>query len=289
MALTLPAIPDWDWTGRGEVVRGQRPAPIVLAGAWSEHGYGPHRNRSLPLQPPPPPPKFSTILLPALLQSHASKTLFLPGEQRLESRGEVCTDLRPRLCVIQRASNGYGFNLHSERARPGQYIRAVDEDSPAERAGVLAKDRIVQVNGMMVEGKTHSQVVAAIKAGGSETRLLLVDADTDAYFKRCRVAPTVDHLTGPLPEPVINGGMEEKVNGRRPNGAERDSKLSISPSPSSASSNTSLTTLPANTPPEGLVSGAIPSSQPESAAGQGARPPETSQQESAPYGLDQEK
>nr|XP_019958550.1 PREDICTED: Na(+)/H(+) exchange regulatory cofactor NHE-RF1-like [Paralichthys olivaceus] len=114
------------------------------------------------------------------------------------------------------------------------------------------------VNGVSVEGKTHSQVVAAIKAGGNETRLLVVDADTDDFFKRCRVAPTVDHLTGPLPEPVINGGMEEKANGRRPKEAERDSKLSISPSPSSASSNTSLTTPPANTPPEGLMTDAIP-------------------------------
>lgn len=58
---------------------------------------------------------------------------------------EACTELRPRLCVIQRGSNGYGFNLHSERARPGQYIRAVDEDSPAEKAGLQPKDRIVQV------------------------------------------------------------------------------------------------------------------------------------------------
>lgn len=58
---------------------------------------------------------------------------------------EVKAELRPRLCVIRRGSNGYGFNLHSERARPGQYVRAVDEDSPAERAGLQAKDRIVQV------------------------------------------------------------------------------------------------------------------------------------------------
>ncbi|XP_058509229.1 Na(+)/H(+) exchange regulatory cofactor NHE-RF1 [Solea solea] len=174
--------------------------------------------------------------------------------EKKESRSE----LRPRLCVIQRGSNGYGFNLHSERARPGQYIRAVDEDSPAERAGLLAQDRIVQVNGVSLEGKTHSQVVAAIKAGGSEARLLVVDPDTDAFFKKCRVAPNLDHLTGPLPEPVVNGGMEEKVNGRQAKEAERDSKLSISPSPSSASSNTSLTTPTTNTPPEGLMTEAIP-------------------------------
>lgn len=184
---------------------------------------------------------------------HVEKKLSINSEKEV-----LCAELRPRLCVIQRGSNGYGFNLHSERARPGQYIRAVDEDSPAERAGLLAKDRIVQVNGQSIEGKTHSEVVAAIKAGGREVHLLVVDPDTDAFFKKCRVAPTSDHLTGPLPEPAINGGMEEKVNGRKAKEAERDSKLSVSPSPSNASSNTSLTTPPANTPPEGFIADAIP-------------------------------
>ncbi|XP_011476646.1 Na(+)/H(+) exchange regulatory cofactor NHE-RF1 isoform X2 [Oryzias latipes] len=182
--------------------------------------------------------------------------LVLP--ERTPMGEEVCTEPRPRLCVIQRGPNGYGFNLHSERARPGQYIRAVDEDSPAERAGLQPQDRIVQVNGVSVEGKAHSDVVAAIKAGGRETRLLVVDPDADAFFKKCKVRPTSEHLTGPLPEPVVNGQTEEKVNGRVTNNAERDSKLSISPSPSSASSNTSLTTPTANTPPEGLIANTIP-------------------------------
>ncbi|KAM4635359.1 Na(+)/H(+) exchange regulatory cofactor NHE-RF1 [Polymixia lowei] len=178
------------------------------------------------------------------IHSHVEKKLSINSEQ------EVCSELRPRLCVIQRGPNGYGFNLHSEKARPGQYIRAVDEDSPAERAGLQPKDRIIQVNGMPVEGKTHSEVVAAIKVGGDVTRLLVVDPDTEGFFKRCRVAPSTDHITGPLPEPVINGDMEEKVNGSVAKEEERDSKLSVSPSPSNASSSTSLTTPPTNTPPE---------------------------------------
>lgn len=62
---------------------------------------------------------------------------------------------RPRLCVIQRGPGGYGFNLHSERARPGQYIRAVDVDSPAESAGLLPKDRIVEV-GAVIMGCTST-------------------------------------------------------------------------------------------------------------------------------------
>lgn len=64
------------------------------------------------------------------------------------------------------------------------------------QSSFLNKKLLPQVNGVSVEGKTHSEVVAAIKAGGSETRLLVVDPDTDAFFKRCRVAPTSDHLTG---------------------------------------------------------------------------------------------
>uniref|UniRef100_A0A8C8IJE5 Na(+)/H(+) exchange regulatory cofactor NHE-RF1 n=1 Tax=Oncorhynchus tshawytscha TaxID=74940 RepID=A0A8C8IJE5_ONCTS len=123
-------------------------------------------------------------------------------------------ELRPRLCVIKKGPHGYGFNLHSEKARPGQYIRAVDEDSPAQRSGLLAKDMIV--NGMTVEGKQHSEVVAAIKSGGEETSLLVVDTDTDAFFRRCKVAPTPEHLTGSLPEPVISTNysyLEPGING----------------------------------------------------------------------------
>ncbi|XP_029492384.1 Na(+)/H(+) exchange regulatory cofactor NHE-RF1-like [Oncorhynchus nerka] len=187
------------------------------------------------------------------LHSHVEKKLSINSEKDVQS------ELRPRLCVIKKGPHGYGFNLHSEKARPGQYIRAVDEDSPAQRSGLLAKDMIVQVNGMTVKGKQHSEVVAAIKSGGEETSLLVVDTDTDAFFRRCKVAPTPEHLTGSLPEPVVNGDMEKTVNG---NGklvkeVEQDSKLSISPSPSNTSSNASLTTPPTELS-EPVIMGAIP-------------------------------
>ncbi|XP_030646225.1 Na(+)/H(+) exchange regulatory cofactor NHE-RF1 [Chanos chanos] len=167
----------------------------------------------------------------------------------ISSEKDFKSEPRPRLCVIRKGSNGYGFNLHSEKARPGQYIRAVDEDSPAERAGLQPKDKIVQVNGVSVEGKQHSEVVAAIRAGGDQTSLLVVDPDTDAFFKKCRVIPTEEHLTGPLPEPVANGDgdMDKKVNGKV--SQEAEPKVSVSPSPSNASSNASISTTPTVTPP----------------------------------------
>ncbi|XP_041672524.1 Na(+)/H(+) exchange regulatory cofactor NHE-RF1a [Cheilinus undulatus] len=137
--------------------------------------------------------------------------------------------LRPRLCLMKKGPTGYGFNLHSEKSKPGQFIRAVDEDSPADRAGLKPKDKLIEVNGMCVIGMQHSEVVAAIKAGGDESRLLVVDAEAEEYFKRCNVVPTEEHLTGPLPEPVTTMATEEEE-------AAEEIKRSVSVSSSGASS-----------------------------------------------------
>lgn len=117
---------------------------------------------------------------------------------------------RPRLCHMKKGTSGYGFNLHSDKNKPGQFIRAVDEDSPAERAGLRPQDKIIQVNGVPVLGMQHSEVVAAIKAGGDETTLLVVDAEAEEFFKRCKVQPTEVHLTGTLPEPVSGRASDEE-------------------------------------------------------------------------------
>ncbi|XP_017598760.1 PREDICTED: Na(+)/H(+) exchange regulatory cofactor NHE-RF1 [Corvus brachyrhynchos] len=135
-------------------------------------------------------------------------------------------ELRPRLCHMKKGPDGYGFNLHSDKSRPGQYVRAVDPGSPAEAAGLAPHDRIIEVNGVCMEGKQHSDVVAAIKASGNETRLLVVDVLADEFFKKCKVVPSEQHLTGPLPEPVANGDMGKE------NGGELQSS-SVSESPSS--------------------------------------------------------
>ncbi|XP_016312240.1 Na(+)/H(+) exchange regulatory cofactor NHE-RF1 isoform X2 [Sinocyclocheilus anshuiensis] len=154
---------------------------------------------------PPPVPERNGEIFP----------VHIPAVEKLRtsmsSETDLKTQLRPRLCVIEKGPNGFGFNLHSEKSRSGQFIRAIDDDSPAQRSGLRPKDRIIQVNGVSVEGKQHAEVVAAIKAGGDNTSLLVVDQDTDAFFKKCRVMPIAEHLTGPLPEPVVNGDMEDKA------------------------------------------------------------------------------
>lgn len=136
------------------------------------------------------------------------------GDQNEPSEAEESQperrELRPRLCFMKKGANGYGFNLHSDKSKPGQFIRAVDPGSPAEASGLRAQDRIVEVNGVCMEGKQHGDVVSAIKAGGDEAKLLVVDRETDEFFKKCKVIPSQEHLDGPLPEPFTNGEIQKE-------------------------------------------------------------------------------
>ncbi|XP_056090300.1 Na(+)/H(+) exchange regulatory cofactor NHE-RF2 [Rhinichthys klamathensis goyatoka] len=127
-------------------------------------------------------------------------------EEALSEVDAVTKDLRPRLCHMTLGEQGFGFNLHCKKSHPGQYIRSVDPDSPAERAGLRPKDRLIEVNDCSIEGLRHAEVVALVKAGGTETRLLVVDPDTDELFNRLGIVPTSTHLKEDCVDgPIIEG------------------------------------------------------------------------------------
>lgn len=76
------------------------------------------------------------------------KCLFLISQEVQPSSDSSSRDppeLLPRLCLLTRSDTGYGFNLHSERSKPGQYMRALDPGSPADRAGLKPQDRLIEV------------------------------------------------------------------------------------------------------------------------------------------------
>lgn len=58
---------------------------------------------------------------------------------------------------MTKGEKGYGFHLHGEKGKNGQFIRKVEPGSPAEAAGMRAGDRVVAVNGVNVEKQTHHQ------------------------------------------------------------------------------------------------------------------------------------
>ncbi|XP_029368091.1 Na(+)/H(+) exchange regulatory cofactor NHE-RF2 [Echeneis naucrates] len=101
-------------------------------------------------------------------------------------------DLRPRLCFLTIGERGYGFHLHGERNRGGQFIRKVEPGSSADLAGLRSGDRVVEVNGENVENEAHHQVVNRIREVPHRTRLLVVDRDTDDFLRRRGLACTED-------------------------------------------------------------------------------------------------
>uniref|UniRef100_A0A8C7XAS1 Na(+)/H(+) exchange regulatory cofactor NHE-RF n=1 Tax=Oryzias sinensis TaxID=183150 RepID=A0A8C7XAS1_9TELE len=149
-------------------------------------------------------------------------------------------ELLPRLCHLLRGEEGYGFNLHSDKKKTGQFVRTVDPNSPAERAGVRPGDKIVEVNGVNIGGLRHSEVVELIKSRGHEVRLLVVDQETDELFRRLQITPTGKHITGGVSCDV--GGLNATVfvsqvpqdDDRRVSDPFIDSGLSLSPTAAEA-------------------------------------------------------
>lgn len=68
--------------------------------------------------------------------------------------------------------DGYGFHLASETGN--QFIRKIDEKSPAERAGIKDGDRLIGVNTTCVIGLTHKEIVSLIRQSDNEVALILV-------------------------------------------------------------------------------------------------------------------
>ncbi|EMP36909.1 Na(+)/H(+) exchange regulatory cofactor NHE-RF2, partial [Chelonia mydas] len=143
-------------------------------------------------------------------------------------------ELRPRLCHLKKGPSGYGFNLHSEKSKPGQFIRSVDPDSPASKAGLRPQDKLVEVNGINVEGMKHSEVVSNIKSKENEAKLLVVDPETDEYFKKLGIIPTEEHIKGGIPQPISNGSAQTQEGESEKKDPFEESGLNLSPTAAEA-------------------------------------------------------
>ncbi|KRX91916.1 Sorting nexin-27 [Trichinella pseudospiralis] len=110
-----------------------------------------------------------------------------------DSSGDDCSsstqDSQPRFCnsdlhnvYIQKAENGFGFNVRGQVSEGGQYrsingqlfaplqhVSAVIKNGAAEQAGLLRGDRILEKR-----SATHKQVVDLIKSSGDELILTVI-------------------------------------------------------------------------------------------------------------------
>jgi Na(+)/H(+) exchange regulatory cofactor NHE-RF2 len=126
----------------------------------------------------------------------------------MSSRGITPESPCPRLCHLVKWPDfdGYGFNLHAEKAKSGQYIGKVDDDSPAQLAGLREGDRIIEVNLVNIANENHRQVVERIKSIPNETKLLVIDELADKWYKENKIIvkstqSNVIHYKTPVPRP----------------------------------------------------------------------------------------
>ncbi|XP_003745088.1 sorting nexin-27 [Galendromus occidentalis] len=93
----------------------------------------------------------------------------------------------PRVVTVVKSETGFGFNvrgqvseggplksINGELYAPLQHVSAVLDGGAAEKAGIRRGDRILEVNGVNVEGATHKQVVDLIKSGGDKLKLTVI-------------------------------------------------------------------------------------------------------------------
>jgi len=91
----------------------------------------------------------------------------------------------PRLCHIIKWGDGQGFGFHllADKKKEGHFIGKLDPQSPADSAGLLLGDRVIEVNGVNINSENHKQVVERIKAVPDETKLLVIDAQTALEYR----------------------------------------------------------------------------------------------------------
>ncbi|XP_041493878.1 Na(+)/H(+) exchange regulatory cofactor NHE-RF3 [Microtus oregoni] len=112
---------------------------------------------------------------------------------------------QPRVVVIKKGSNGYGFYLRAGPEQKGQVVKDVESGSPAEAAGLKNNDLVVAVNGESVETLDHDGVVEMIKKGGEQTTLLVVDKEADSIYRLARFSPLLYCQSQEVP----NGSVKE--------------------------------------------------------------------------------
>ncbi|XP_049735838.1 Na(+)/H(+) exchange regulatory cofactor NHE-RF3 isoform X1 [Elephas maximus indicus] len=94
---------------------------------------------------------------------------------------------QPRLCYLVKEGNSYGFSLKTVQGKKGVYLTDIKPQGVAMKAGVLADDHLIEVNGENVENASHKEVVQKVKKSGSHVVFLLVDKKTDKHYSEQKI------------------------------------------------------------------------------------------------------
>ncbi|CAB1344320.1 unnamed protein product [Coregonus sp. 'balchen'] len=148
----------------------------------------------------------------------------LPSETAsLDTEFPMATvELLPRLCHMVKGEQGYGFNLHSDKTRRGQFIRSVDPGSPAQHADLRPGDRLVEVNGVNIEALRHSEVVSFIQVYVDEPMTDSAPPTPSSTTDLPPMDPPIINVTL-MGSPITNSSPNSQTNGSSASQSSRGS------------------------------------------------------------------
>ena len=90
-----------------------------------------------------------------------------------------------RTCHLKRSCEykEYGFYLYQEETNPDQIVGIVDEGSSADKAGLRVEDKILKVNDIDANNKTHTEVIELMKTNPLEIKLLVVNRVAEEQYE----------------------------------------------------------------------------------------------------------
>ncbi|CAK8676583.1 unnamed protein product [Clavelina lepadiformis] len=123
------------------------------------------------------PTSTEVSLSPSLLAADTPQFTFKENAQVLQPYRDCHVKKQP--------SEEFEFFLENNTARGGQVIRSLTPGGPAERCGLTEGDRVIEVNGVNVANKNHSDVVALIRKGipNNEIYFKVVNREADIKAK----------------------------------------------------------------------------------------------------------
>uniref|UniRef100_A0A8C6JCL3 Uncharacterized protein n=1 Tax=Melopsittacus undulatus TaxID=13146 RepID=A0A8C6JCL3_MELUD len=92
-------------------------------------------------------------------------------------------DIRPRLCHITRDKSGFGFSVSAPEGMKGTFQLSVQQDGPAERAGVPPGSWLLELNGASVSNYSHTQLTKKLKQSGSKVTLLVASSAVEEFYR----------------------------------------------------------------------------------------------------------
>nr|XP_020666644.1 Na(+)/H(+) exchange regulatory cofactor NHE-RF3 [Pogona vitticeps]XP_020666653.1 Na(+)/H(+) exchange regulatory cofactor NHE-RF3 [Pogona vitticeps] len=146
---------------------------------------------------------------------------------------------KPRLCRLVKGPSGFGFRLNAIQDLPGQFIKEVQKDGPADKAGVQADDILIEVNGVNVENESYDDVVARIQNSGNRVTLLVCGEEAYQYFKSQNM-PVTASMADPLNDGNGDPPAYTEIQTLQPEPRERASSSSSSHSVASEDEDTRL-------------------------------------------------